>query len=49
MAIEVLASMVVDGRCARISMARCGLDVAQRNASIKRRHDEGCPKHVRVD
>jgi hypothetical protein len=31
----------------RIGMARGDLDVAQRNASVKRRHDEGCSKHVR--
>jgi hypothetical protein len=49
MTIEVLTSVVVDARCTRVGMASGDLHVAQRNASVKRRRDEGCPKHVRMD
>ena len=48
-AVEVLAPSVVDGRCARVSVASSELHVTQRNTGIKRSHDERATKHVRVD
>ena len=39
-AVEVLASPVVDGRGAGVGVAGCDLDVTQRDAGVERGHDE---------
>ena len=48
-AIEVLSAPVVDGRCARVSVASSELHVPQRYTDIQRSHDERATKHVRVN
>ena len=49
MAIQGLASSVVAHRRARVGVARCFLDVTQRNAGVERSGDEGVAQRVRPD
>ena len=48
-AVEVLASPVVDGCGAWVGVAGSDLDVAQRDTGVERSHDERRSEHVRVD
>jgi hypothetical protein len=48
-AIQGLASSVVAHGGARVSVAGCFLDVAQRNAGVERSGDERVPQRVRSD
>ena len=47
--VEVLSASVVDGGGARVSVAGGKLHVSERDAGVKRSHDERCSQHVRVD
>ena len=49
MAVQTLASVVVQSRRAGIGMPSSELDVSKRDSGVKRRHDERRPQHVRVD
>jgi hypothetical protein len=45
-AVEVLASSVIDGGRAWVGVPGGDLDVTQGHPSIERRHDERCSEHV---
>jgi hypothetical protein len=47
-AVEVLASPVVDRRRARVGVPGGDLDVAKRHPGVERRHDERRSEHVRA-
>ena len=49
MAVEVLATAVVNRGGARMGVASRELHVPQRNTSVERGHDERGPEHVRMD
>jgi hypothetical protein len=48
-AVEVLASPVVDGRGPGVGVTGADLDLAQRDAGVKGGHDERGSQHARVD
>ena len=47
-AVEVLASAVIDGRGARVGVAGGDLNIPERDTGVEGGHDERCSQHVRV-